>query len=289
MEDDKRYTSDVEAARLNIEEYHTLGRHINPDEVWRDAQLIEDCPQKHKFSLLEAFSRDNGGEALHSYTTFRDGETVNNLVEKINAAKLTRVLGTKNCYYSPYLIDAFGREFDAPDNEDPAKSWAWEIFINTIDNKLDYAVGDPLLDPKAGTILFRNPDFVKSLTFNTDIYMNFYRYAGRKGAIGTEIGIDLPFRDDLTLFKDHEDDSRNAKVKVFGKDMTTTYVLPEPKLTPDNKRGLGYIGRDNPKLKEIKEYGVVLIEENLNDNLWEQGIINGGVYTENGDVYKQQL
>ena len=281
---DKQYTSNVEDARLAIEEYHTLGRHVNADEVWRDAQLIKGSPYDHDFPMaLSLINLEDGGEALHCFATFQDGEKTNKLVEKIIGAKLERVIGTKNCYYSPYLKDAFGRELDE-NVEDASKSWMWKVFVDKVE--MAYGAGNPLLDSKAGTILFRDDEFIKSLKPESIIQMNLYRYVGRKGILGSELGIDLPFRDDLIHFKDHEDDSRTATLKVFGKDTNTTYVLPDPVLKDDNEKGLSYIGRNNEKLAELKEYGVVLIEENLNDNLWEQGIINGGVYAEDGKVYK---
>lgn len=53
---DKKYTSNVEDKRLNIEEQPTMGQHILPQQIWRDGALIPGSPDDVKFKSPEMIS-----------------------------------------------------------------------------------------------------------------------------------------------------------------------------------------------------------------------------------------
>ena len=274
---DKRFTSDVESERLSIEEYEKhYGHPINPNQIWRDGALIPGSPSECRFSALTQ-KLDQNGDYLSAMHIFMDGAKPHNLVEKIIKLPLNRVTGTLNCFSNPNFKNVIGREFDSGD--DAENSWQYKLY-NSDKEELAYGVGDQYVDSASGTLIFKEKSFCDSLTKDSKFYVSFYRYAGDTGFFGSESGIRLPFRDDLTLLKDAESEERTALFKLHGDYTNTVYVLPKPNLDWDEIRGLGYHGRD----EALATHGVIMLEENYNDIDWEIGRHDGGLYMDDGTV-----
>ena len=274
---DKRFTSDVESERLSIEEYEKhYGHPINPNQIWRDGALIPGSPSECRFSALTQ-KLDQNGNYLSAMHIFMDGAKPHNLVEKIIKLPLNRVPGTLNCFSNSNFKNVIGREFDSGD--DAENSWRYKLY-NSDKEELAYGVGDQYVDSASGTLIFKEKSFCDSLTKDSKFYVSFYRYAGETGFFGSESGIRLPFRDDLTLLKDAESEKRTALFKLHGDYTNTIYVLPKPNFDWDEIRGLGYHGRD----EALATHGVIMLEENYNDIDWEIGRHDGGLYMDDGTV-----
>lgn len=267
--DDKRFNSDVESGRLPTEEpVRTSGENISPRQIWRDGALIPPSPKDLEFVYSDV--TDKNGTYIKGEVCFSDGQTVNKLVEHIKALSLTLQTGTLNVYSNALLKNLIGREFDGEDTTE-ADSWQYQLTVDG--TKVAYGMGNPLIDNAAGTIIFRDKDFAESLQDKT-LYISFYRYAGRVGFIGDN-GIDLPFRDDLKHFKDTRNDNRTATFVVRGDEGNTQYILPAA--------GAGFHGNDET-VKGRK--GVIMLEENYNDIVWNIGVHNGGLFLNDGSVVK---
>ena len=274
---DKRFTSDVESERLSIEEYEKhYGHTVNPNQIWRDGALIPGSPSECSFSTLTQ-KLDQNGDYLSSMHIFMDGAKPHNLVEKIIKLPLNRVPGTLNCFSNPNFKNVIGREFDSGD--DAENSWQYKLY-NSDNEELAYGVGDQYVDSASGTLIFKEKSFCESLTKDSKFYVSFYRYAGETGFFGSESGIRLPFRDDLTLLKDAESEERTALFKLHGEYTNTIYILPKPNFDWDEIRGLGYHGRD----EALATHGVIMLEENYNDIDWAIGRHDGGLYMNDGTV-----
>jgi hypothetical protein len=82
---------------------------------------------------------------------------------------------------------------------------------------------------------------------------------------------DLPFRDDIKHFKDATNDDRTATLKVRGEIKNSNYILPPT--------------TDKWYNKQDEEGGVILLQETLEDTLWEQDTkISGGKWYSQNDV-----
>lgn len=280
--DDKRFHSQVENERLPLEEpITTKGETISPEQIWRDGALIPSSPKELTFVKDPAYGEsgvatDKYGTYFYEVSTFTDGETVNKLVEHIGSLLLSREDGTLNVYSNGLLKDIIGREFDA-DNSSEEDSWNPVITIDG--NPIAYGVGHPLFDSAAGTLTFRDEQFAKDIfdedCSNSKVYVTFYRYAGRKGFFGSNLGIDLPFRDDYALLKNAKSNKTTATFKVNGDEGNTVYVLP--------KAQGGYTGHDDSI--EGKS-GVIMLEENYNDIVWNIGVHDGGLYIDENSPQK---
>lgn len=280
---DKQYTSNVESNRLITEEVtRTKGQPINPKQIWRDGALIPGAPSKCAFTA-ETNETCSGGTYLSALYTFNDGKKVNMLIERVKLLPLVRVKGTKNCFQDALLKNLIGREFDDTDTQ-VDDSWQYKLY-NSSGKELAYGIGNPVVDVAAGTLTFRDEDYVNTFDFSKDplFYASFYRYIGRTGFIGSHnenslddySGIDLPFRDDILHFKDADSDTRTAQFVLDGNDKNTVYILP--------KASGGYHG---PQSHNSDDSGVVMLEENYQDIDWNIGWHNGGEFHEDGTVTK---
>lgn len=280
---DKKYTSNVEDKRLNIEEQQlTMGQHILPQQIWRDGALIPGSPDDLEFKAPEL---ENGVAVQFNY--FKDGQTVHGLVEKINRLPLNKVKGTANVFYNDMLVNLIGREFD---NDPTNKKKSWQYIIYSKDGELAYGVGDPFVDIASGNLLFRNEEFVKANTEDT-FYITFYKYIGRTGFLGATDneqdeygGIDIPFRDDVKLIKDADNDNITANFVLAGEEGNTIYVLPNAaQVYTDENIELDEYGKST-SLNHLK--GVVMLQENYQEIDWNIGWHNGGVWLPDGTVRK---
>lgn len=280
---DKKYTSNVEDKRLNIEEQPTLGQHILPQQIWRDGALIPGSPDDANFKSPELV---NGLVVQTSY--FNDGQTANPLIQKISRLPLTKVKGTKNVYFNEELKNLIGREFDN-DPTDKKKSWQYTIYSK--DGELAYGLGDPLIDVATGHLFFRNTDFVEAISPEETFYITFYKYVGRFGFMGSNDneqdsygGLDLPFRDDIKHFKDATNDSKTATIKLEGFEGNTIYVMPKPS---EFYNDTNLVLDDDGKSTSLnKNFGVVMLQENYQEIDWNIGWHNGGAWLPDGTVRK---
>lgn len=280
---DKSYTSNVENERLNIEEQQlTMGQHILPQQIWRDGALIPGSPDDLTFGAPQLVDK----VAVQEYS-FNDGQTVHPLVDKVSKLPITRVAGTKNVFYNDMLKNVIGREFDK-DPTDKKKSWQYVIYSS--EGELAYGMGDPYIDVATGNLVFRNEDFVNAITEDT-FYITFYKYVGRTGFLGDTDndqdaygGIDIPFRDDVKLLKDADDDSRTANFVLAGETGNTVYILPNAaQVYTDGNIQLDEYGKST-SLSHLK--GVVMLQENYQEIDWNIGWHNGGIWLPDGTVRK---
>lgn len=280
---DKQFTSNTEDKRLNIEEPELMmGRHILPQQIWRDGALIPGSPDDLEFSIPEI---ENG--LLVSYNYFKDGQTVHSLVEKIERLPLQRVRGTKDTYFNKELINLIGREFDSDPN-DKAKSWQYTIYSGN--TALAYDAGKPIIDIATGVLRFRSKEFVENIQ-DDEFFISFYKYIGRTGFLGSENngqdvygGIDIPFRDDIKHFKDADNDDRTATFRLEGQVGNTIYVLPNAAEVYD---GTNLAVDEYQQTTSInKNLGTVMLQENYQEIDWNIGLHNGGVWFDDGTVRK---
>ena len=281
---DKQYTSNTEDKRLNIEEPELImGRHILPQQIWRDGALIPGSPDDLDFGIP-----DNENGILVFYSYIKDGQTTHSLVKKIERLPLQKVQGTKDSYFNENLVNLIGREFDKDPN-DKAKSWQYTIFSGT--TALAYDAGKPIIDIATGVLRFRSKEFVENINDDDEFFITFYKYIGRTGFLGSGNnsqdlygGIDIPFRDDIKHFKDATNDERTATFRVRGELGNTIYVLPNV---------ASFYEGTNIEVDELgnassinKNYGTVMLQENYQEIEWNIGLTNGGVWLEDGTVRK---
>lgn len=256
MIDNKVATSNVEEKRERFEEpIRTYGSAVRAERIWRDTDRIGSNPPTVDVSLLNPSEPCPHGHVLRKY----DGASVINILDYYYKLPLSRVLGTSNCFESRYLVNVITADIFGE---------AYSPILYIDDNELAYGLGQPLFDVAAGTVYFNDKDFVEKLV-NKNIYISFFKYVGRTGSSNNE---DLPFRDDIAHFKDVETDDgetiRRASFKVRGDNKTTNYVLP-----PEN-------GKWYDKGTE-QNTGVIVLQENIEDILWEQDTrISGGEWVE---------
>lgn len=280
---DKLYTSNTEDKRLNIEEPNLImGKHVLPQQIWRDGALIPGSPDDLTFSLPEIENN-----ILVRYNYFKDGATSLPLVKKIERLPLEKVKGTDDTFYNKELVNLIGREFDN-DPTDKKKSWQYILYSDT--TELSYDAGSPIIDVASGCLRFRNKDFIKNIT-NETFYISFYKYIGRTGFLGSKNnnqdpygGFDIPFRDDIKHFKDASNDNRTATLKVEGYDGNTIYVFPKSNMffNDDNCEVDSYGALT---VKNVNK-GTVMLQENYQEIDWRIGKHNGGVWLEDGNVRK---
>lgn len=254
---DKRVCSNVENTREKFEEpIATMGRAIIQQQIWRDSMLLPEVAPAP--STLYEDTNEFGNYKYSVVKKYQIGTAMKNLVKYYEQLPLGRVPGTTNCYSAEDLkeiiTDVFG------------KSYLPTLYLDG--NKLAYGMGDPVIDETAGTIYFQDQDFVKNIG-NSAVSITFYRYMGRKGTFGTDIegGMELPFYDTMPHFVDARTMDTTATIKVRGdKGKNTDYVLP-----PNNGK---YYDKG-----DAEDTGVVLLQENLEDALWEQNTkISGGAW-----------
>lgn len=256
MEENKIATSNVEKTRERFEEpIRTYGSAVRSERIWRDTEYIPEVAPTVNLDLL--VENPNGFKNGH-VVTIPDGAIIRNIVDFYYKLPLERVLGTTNCFSNTLLknvitADYFGEYYNPI------------IYIDS--NQLAFGVGNPIFDVAAGTLYFNDKDFAEKIK-NQPIYVSFFKYVGRIGAGG---GNDLPFRDDLKHFRNAENENSTATFKIRGGDKHTNYILP-----PDNGKWYD---------KGVEEGGVVLLQENLEDALWEQGVrISGGEWVESNSI-----
>lgn len=252
---DKQYTSNVESSREHFEEPERIvGKVIKSNQIWRDANLLPEEAPSYAGKLIENYEPDGTSYKMGVVLTFNDGATVNNLISYYENLSLTKVSGTLNCWSNDKLKNII--------LEDIGKTYVPKIYVNG--NILAYELGRPIFDSAAGTLYFGDFDFAAKYT-DAKITVSFYKYIGRMGTSSTNNyeNADLPFRDTLKHFKDAENDDRTATFKVRGKIKNTNYILP-----PDEEKWYN---------KGSEDGGVVLLQETLEDTLWEQNTkISGG-------------
>lgn len=280
---DKKYTSNVEDKRLNIEEQPTMGQHILPQQIWRDGALIPGSPDDVKFKSPELI---DGVAVQTSY--FNDGQTVHQLIQKINRLPLVKVRGTKNVYFNEELKNIIGREFD---NDPTDKKKSWQYIIYSSKGELAYGLGDPIVDVATGHLFFRNKDFVEAIDADESFYITFYKYVGRFGFMGSGDneqdyygGLDLPFRDDIKHFKDADNDNRTATFQLQGAEGNTIYVLPNA--AEVYNEGNVIVDEYGKSTSINKNLGTVMLQENYQEIDWNIGWHNGGVWLPDGTVRK---
>jgi hypothetical protein len=245
----KEFTSDVEKARLQIEEpLSSTGKRIHPSQIWRDGKLIPSV------APILVTARNGSYQGYPVYV----GKA--GVVEFYDKAPLARVAGTKNSFYSPFLVNMIPENFDPVTN-----SYAYKIY--TSDSKrIPFGRGKPNIDNAVGVLTFDDEYFIDGLTLSgtCPISMTFYRYVGNTGFFGDD-GTYLPFDDTITLLKNKSDPSEQARFMVRGgKNKETKYVLPPSAGT--------YIGSTDDTT------GVVVLEGNINTILNEIGQLDCGKY-----------
>lgn len=271
----KQYTSNVENKRLNFEEpERTVGQHILPQQIWRDGALLPGSPDDLSFKVPELVNN-----VVTQTAYIKDGQTIIPLVEKIEKLPLTKVTGTTNVFHNERLTNLIGREFD----KDPTnKKSSWQYLLYADDVELAYDAGKQIVDVASGNLYFTSEDFINNLK-DEQFTISFYKYVGRTGFLGATDneqdvygGIDIPFRDDIKLIKDADDDSRTANFVLAGEESNTIYILPKTGETfiDDNleKDDLGV----TKSLNTSK--GVVMLQENYQEIDWEIGLHNGGAW-----------
>ena len=259
----KNATSNVESSREKFEEpINTYGQVVRMEQIWRDSNLLPtNAP-----SIDDAIFMDAGGFRVAHVKRFNDGATIRNLIDYYDGLPLVKVKGTTNSFKNEKLVDII--------TEDTTNgTYVPKIFVDGV--LLAYGVGAPIFDQAAGTLYFQDNYFVEKIE-GKSITVSFYKYVGRKG---TSIGSgfdnpDLPFRDTLKHFKNAENDDNTATFLVRGDNKHTSYILP-----PEN--GKWYDKGGSP------DTGVILLQENLEDVLWEQSTkISGGEWVEREGIKK---
>lgn len=277
----KEYTSNVEKNRLNFEEpERTKGQHILPQQIWRDGALIPGSPDDLSFKVPELI--DN---VVTQTAYINDGQTVIPLVEKIEKLPLTKVTGTINVFHNDRLSNLIGREFDK-DPTDKKSSWQYVLYADDVE--LAYDAGKQIIDVASGNLYFTNEDFINGLK-DEQFAISFYRYVGRTGFLGSIDnaqdnygGIDIPFRDNIKLIKDADNDSTTANFMLYSDEGNTVYILP--------RSGEAFINEnlDIDDLGTTKSLnsnkGVVMLQENYQEIDWNIGVHNGGAWLPDGSV-----
>lgn len=271
---DKKYTSDVESKRLDIEEpERTYGARVLPQQVWRDGALIPGSPKKLSFRVPEL----EDGHVV-SYAYFDDIHKTMPLVKKVEKLELSRVTGVENVWQNDELKNMIGREFD---DENLNSENSWQFILYSDGNELSYGVGEPLIDIRTGVLKFRDDKFLEAVKDET-ISITFYKYVGRTGFFGSDSGADLPIRDDIALLKSSANDNVKARFHLSGAEGETAYILP--------KAGNHFVARtlvvdEYGKTKAVSSNeGTVMLEENYQEIDWNIGLHNGGVWLPDSNV-----
>lgn len=255
----KEYTSQVEGTREKFEEpINTTGKIVRVEQIWRHSNLLPEEAPSVRGALAEEFA-PKGTYKTGVVYSFNDGAKNVPLLTYFSQLPIDRVPGTKNCFSSPSLQNIMTEDFN--------KSYEVKYYVDG--HRLAYGVGAPIVDAAAGTIYFTSKEFVESNDLEK-LTVSFYRYVGGLGNAVNDIGADLPFRDDIEHFKDATDDSRTATFKVRGGIKNTEYIMP-------SEEGKWYDKED------AENTGVILLQENLEDTLWEQNTkISGGNWGTSG-------
>lgn len=252
---DKQYTSKVETTREHFEEPEKIvGQVIKSHQIWRDANLLPEEAPSYSGKLVETFDSTGLSYKKGVVMTFNDGATVNNLISYYENLPLSRVSGTINCWSHKELKNII--------LEDTGKTYVPKIYVDN--NRLAYELGRPIFDVAAGTLYFGDMDFATKY-MESSITISFYKYIGRFGTSSANSyqNADLPYRDTIKHLKNAENDEQTATFKVRGDIKNTNYILP-----PDREKWYN---------KGDEDAGVVLLQETLEDTLWEQNTkISGG-------------
>lgn len=269
MTNDKELTSDVEASRLPYEETAVLkGDPVLPHRIWRDGKLI---PNDVAPAILATETIVDGS------VSFKYGEWTGRIVEKkailakYEKVPVKRIQGTDMFYCSAFLTNAIP-DFFAPDGSYSHRMYLWK---DGSYKKMAYMLGKPTIDPATGFIEFKDKDYVKSLGIDSLEYpfaVSFFRYIGHTGFFGADNGIYGPFKDDLVHLRKADDDNSTAQFLVRGGAKNSQYILPPI--------GDGQVPTGKFYAKSASEagMGVVVLQENLNEVLWQIGDIDCGIY-----------
>lgn len=269
MIEDKELTSDVESARLPYEEAAVLkGDPVLPHRIWRDGKLI---PSDTAPSILATETVQDGS------VSFKYGEWTGKIVEKkailakYEKVPLKRIPGTSMFYCSAFLANAIP-DFFAADG-----SYAHKMYLlkDGSYKKMAYMLGKPSIDPATGFVEFKDSDYVNSLGLGSIEYpfaISFFRYVGHTGFFGSDMGIYGPFKDDLVHLRKADDDTATAQFIVRGGAKNSQYILPPI--------GDGAVPTGMFYSKSTAEAGagVVVLQENINEVLWQIGDIDCGIY-----------
>lgn len=270
--DDKELTSSSEAGRLAYEETEsTKGEAILPQQIWRDGKLI---PADTAPSVLATETVQDGS------VSFKYGEWSGKIVEKkpilakYEKVPLKRVKGTSYVYCSAFVSNAIPDLFAA----DGSYSHKMYILKDGAYKKMGYMLGNPRIDQATGFIEFRDRAYIDSLSLDSSDYpfaISFFRYIGHTGFFGAESGIYGPFKDDLKHLRKADDDTATAQFLVRGGSKNSKYVLPQ--IGGTNNPGFYY-----EKGPGESDAGVIVLQENINEVLWNVGDIDCGIYSAAG-------
>lgn len=272
--DDKELTSSSETGRLAYEETAlTKGAAVLPQQIWRDGKLI---PSDSAPGILATETVHDGS------TSFKYGEWTGKVVEKkailakYEKVPLKRVKGTKYVYCSAFLANSI------PDLFAPDGSYSHKMYIMKAGayQKMGYMLGNPRIDQATGFVEFRDTDYIDAVDLDPaseyPFAISFYRYIGHTGFFGSESGIYGPFKDDLVHLRKADDDSATAQFLVRGGPKASKYVLPQIGGT-GQAPGFFY-----EKGQNESDAGVVVLQENINEVLWNVGDIDCGIYSAAG-------
>lgn len=270
--DDKDLTTSVESARLAYEEsLITKGEAVLPDQIWRDGKLLP----KTAPSILATETVQDGS------ISFKYGEWKDVIVEKkailakYEKVPLSRVKGTNYVFCSAFVSNIIPDLF----SEDGSFAHKMYVFKNGSYQKMSYMLGNPEIDQTSGFIRFRDTSFIDSLNINAienPFAISFYRYIGHSGFFGADHGIYGPFKDDLIHLRKADDDTSTAQFLVRGGPKNSKYILPQIG-DANNPSGFYY-----SKNTEESGDGVVVVQENINEVLWNIGDIDCGIYSAGG-------
>lgn len=272
--DDKELTSSVEASRLVYEETaFTKGEAVLPQQIWRDGKLL---PTDTAPSVMATETVQDGS------TSFKYGEWAGRIVEKkailakYEKVPLKRIKGTKYVYCSAFVSNAISDLF-APDG-----SYSHKMFLMKDGSyqRMGYMLGNPRIDQATGFVEFRDKAYIDSLGLDQSteypFAISFYRYIGHTGFFGANDGIYGPFKDDLSLIRKADDDTATARFLVRGGPKDSRYVLPQV------GNGAVPTGFYYEKGASEADAGVIVLQENINEVLWNVGDIDCGIYSAAG-------
>ena len=272
--DDKELTSSVEAGRLAYEEAASIkGDVVLPQQIWRDGKLI---PADTAPAVLATETVHDGS------TSFKYGEWTGKIVEKkailakYEKVPLKRVKGSKYVFCSAFLANSIQDLFA----QDGSYSHKMYVMKAGAYQKMGYMLGNPRIDQTTGFVEFRDTVYLDSLGLDSSteypFAISFFRYVGHTGFFGADNGIYGPFKDDLSLIRKADDDSATARFLVRGGPKNSRYVLPQAG-EPGKSTGFYY-----EKGAGEEDAGVVVLQENINEVLWNVGDIDCGIYSAAG-------
>jgi len=271
--DEKQLTSSVEDYRLPYEEdLVTKGQIVLPQQIWRDGKLIP----------LSAPSIMATETVADGSISFKYGEWAGLIIEKkailakYEKVPLKRIKGTNYLYCSAFVSNII------PDLFSTDGTYNHKLFLMKagVYQKMSYMLGNPEIDQTTGIIKFKDSTYIDSLNIDSNIEypfaISFYRYIGHTGFFGSDSGIYGPFKDDLVHLRKADDDTTTAQFIVRGGPKNSKYILPQ-------------IGKDNnptgfyyQKTEGESEDGVIVVQENINEVLWNIGDIDCGIYSAAG-------